>query len=143
MASESALSLPSHASQSSKWGSTGFKGCRYCRRDRSFPNPVVEARPEKPHLQFKSDRHAECWLCTGKLRRCNPDLSTSEAKSQYAKRLADDETSYLKHMTDLEAYEGSVQTGPGSKRRRTNRSDKVGNKDQQHCSYRTIRLWEF
>ena len=39
-----------------------LKGCRYCRRDRNFPNPVVQARDDEPHLQF----------AIGTMRRCNP-----------------------------------------------------------------------
>ena len=116
-ASESALSLPpSHASQSSLWGTSTFKGCRYCRRDRTHPNPVVASREEKPTLQFKSDRHSECLPCCGKIRRCNPTLSTSESRASYAKKLQDCDQSYLQHMNELADYEQLLQE-PAVKRR--------------------------
>jgi hypothetical protein len=58
----SAADLEVLRSQSSLWGTPLLKGCRYCRRDRNFPNPVVQARDDEPHLQFT----------IGTMRRCNP-----------------------------------------------------------------------
>ena len=90
---------------SETFGNPGFKGCRWCRRPRSAANPYAEVSPQKPLLPFRSERHNECLPCTGKLRRKNPDLTSSDAKSTYAKKLASDEKAYKEHMKDLAAHE--------------------------------------
>ena len=133
MASEGGLSC-SHASQSSLWGTPSFKGCRYCRRDRTFPNPVVQARDDKPHLQFKSDRHSECLPCIGKMRRCNPTFSTSEQKTSFAKKLAEDDSSYIQHMGELAAYEEKLQQPVKKRRTSGGLPDQAG---QLACPYPT------
>lgn len=86
---------------------------------------MTAMRDEKPLLQFKSERHAECLPCCGKLRRCNPDLSASDAKAAYAKKLAEDDESYLLHMSDLEAYEESIKSNPSKKRRTSGSQQKA------------------
>jgi len=42
------MSISSQSWVSQSWGSKDFKGCKYCRRDRSYPNPFRQ-------LGFKID----------------------------------------------------------------------------------------
>ena len=119
--SESGLSLPSVAtvsSQSPHWGTSSFKGCRFCRRDRTYPNPIVAARATKPFLQFKSERHFDCLLCLGKIRRCNCNLVNAEHLKAFAQKLSTDDDAYNAHMGELCEYESSLQDKDKSKKRR-------------------------
>ncbi|CAE7282680.1 unnamed protein product [Symbiodinium sp. CCMP2592] len=124
--SESGLSLPSVASvavtsvsiQSPHWGTNSFKGCRFCRRDRTCANPIVVARATKPFLQFKSERHFDCLLCLGKIRRSNGSVVTSEQHKGFANKLATDEDAYNTHMTELAEYEASLQDKDKSRKRK-------------------------
>ena len=108
----SEISLPSlgagSSQQSEAWGTPSFKGCRFCRRDRSAANPIIACRASRPTLQFKSDRHQECLPCCGKLRRGNANLITAEQRAAFAKKLAEDDVAYSNHMEELGEYEAGL-----------------------------------
>lgn len=79
---------------------------------------MVHARDDKPTLQFKSDRHSDCLPCIGKIRKVNPQVSSSsESRNAYAKRLSEDDATYLEHMTDLGTYEETLQSSKTKRRK--------------------------
>lgn len=45
------------------FGTNNFKGCKFCRRPRSTPNPIKAKQAQIPLLPFRSERHAECNMC--------------------------------------------------------------------------------
>ena len=92
---------------SETWGNPGFRGCNFCRRPRSTPNPFLGFFPSKPLLQFRSDRHAECLPCGAKLRKKNAEISTAEQKATYARSLSQNEELYKEHMADLEIVQNA------------------------------------
>ena len=98
------ISLGRASEGSDLWGAPNFRGCKYCRRARTHPNPF-EAVTGKPHLQFRSERHQECLPCTGKLWKSNPELVTTEDRSKFAKKLSENEAEYSTHMEAVGLYE--------------------------------------
>ena len=98
----------SNFSQSPAWGSANFKGCRFCRRDRSYPNPDRSQVQEKPFLPFRSERHPECLACLAKLRKTRPLSNTAAGKNELAKKCKEDEAIYEQHIEGLLLFEEEI-----------------------------------
>ena len=107
------------------WGNAQFKGCKFCRRPRSHPNPF-EGITGKAFLQFRSERHQECLPCNGTMRKSHPDMVTADDKAKFAKRLSEDQDEYAAHMKHVSSYE-SLQLESMAKRRKQGRT--VDDKD--------------
>ena len=103
----SELSLPPApgGEGSDDFKSPSFKGCRFCRRPRTFPNPYQSVCPDRPCLPFKSERHCECNTCTCVIRSNRPDIKTKEQKDKLQKELADDDEKHAVHMVMVKNYE--------------------------------------
>ncbi|CAE7786207.1 unnamed protein product [Symbiodinium sp. CCMP2456] len=113
----SELSLPV-GEGSEDWKSPAFRGCRWCRRPRSFPNPYHSLSPNRPFLAFKSERHCECNTCTCCIRTSRPDIKTKEQKDKLQKEMAEDDTKHAAHMEIVNNYETQHLANMTKKRKR-------------------------
>ncbi|CAE7294669.1 unnamed protein product, partial [Symbiodinium necroappetens] len=98
------------------WGHASFKGCKFCRRSRNFPNPLLALFPNKPCLGFRSERHSECLTCTCVNRR-EGNIESATDKNAHAKKLAEDRKSYDRHMELVEAHEKQALEAGAKKRK--------------------------
>ena len=96
--------------ESQEWGAEGFSGCKICRRDRRFPNPVLNDRPIAPYLRFAITRHQECNMCLGYLRIAHPGLK----KDALAKKLqgSDDYNEHCVGVRNFENRQNGCSVGP-------------------------------
>ncbi|CAE7670348.1 unnamed protein product [Symbiodinium sp. CCMP2592] len=87
---------------------------------------MVSMRDTKPHLQFRSERHAECLPCIGSIRTSHKTIQTSEQRGAYAKKLAECESSYEEHMNEVADYEQKMQkpvSGSASRKRKCKKGE--------------------
>ena len=86
------------------WGSDTFKGCKFCRRQRNHPNPVVSELEQYPTLRFRSDRHTECNICYGVQRQTNP----LRCKRKYAETMRTSDAEFQTYVETVQRYEDQI-----------------------------------
>ena len=124
---DAVMSLPSErSSQCPNWGTPQFRGCKFCRRSRTCPNPLACIRASKPLLQFRSERHGECLPCVGSIRTSHKTIQNAEQHAAYAKKLQEDDAAYEQHMLEVSDYEakleGRSQSKNASRKRKCNKA---------------------
>jgi hypothetical protein len=95
------------------WGTSQFRGCEWCRRDRDCPNPIIKELRVNPTLKFRSDRHFMCNPCSGSLRQSEPVLllpGNAADKAKRKVRVKTNDEGYDSHCALVEKYEDQMTT---------------------------------
>jgi hypothetical protein len=117
------------------WGTSQFRGCEWCRRDRDCPNPIIKELRVNPTLKFRSERHLMCNPCSGSLRQSEPVLllpGNAADKTKRKVRVKTNDDGYDSHCALVEKYED--QMNGKTPRTLKSRKRKGGDDEGEHGS---------